>query len=106
MILDHLRRIPDPEDRPFLEEAWLKRMIEETRRRAIGVRDGGEFRPKTSSIAAPVMVDDRVEAVVSMIWIRTALSLDEAISAHSDALLGIARAIARTISAQPNGAAP
>lgn len=100
MILDHLRRIPDPEDRPFLDEAWLKRMVEDTRRRAVAVRDGGEFRPKTSSIAVPVMVDDRVEAVVSMIWIRSALSLDEALSAHAEALRGIAAAIARAVRGQ------
>ena len=100
MILDHLRRIHDPEDRPFLDEAWLGRMIEETRRRAVAVRDGGEFRPKTSSIAVPVLIGDRVEAVVSMIWIRSALSLDDALSAHSEALASIATAIARDVSAQ------
>lgn len=100
MILDHLRRIHDPEDRPFLDEAWLRRMIEDTRRRAVAVRDGGEFRPKTSSIAAPVMIGDRVEAVVSMIWIRSALSLGDSLSAHSEALQGIATAIAREVSAQ------
>ncbi|WP_296580575.1 DNA-binding transcriptional regulator [Xanthobacter sp.] len=100
MILDHLRRIDDPEDRPFLDDAWLKRMVEDTRRRAVAVRDGGEFRPKTSSIAAPVILGDRVEAVVSMIWIRSALSLDDALSAHSEALQGTAAAIAREVSAQ------
>jgi len=100
MILDHLRRIHDPEDRPFLDEAWLRRIIEETRRRAVAVRDGGEFRPKTSSIAVPVMIGDRVEAVVSMIWIRSALSLGDALAAHSEALAGIATAIARDVSAQ------
>lgn len=99
MILDHLRRIDDPEDRPFLDGAWLARMIEETRRRTIAVRDGGEFRPKTSSIAVPVMIGDHVEAVVSMIWIRSALSLADALSAHSEALRNIADAIALKASA-------
>lgn len=94
MILDHLRRLDEPEDRPFLEEAWLARMIEDVRRRGLGVRDGGEFRPKTSSIAAPVEMDGHMVAVVSMIWIRSALSLEEAIAAHGDTLRQITQAIA------------
>lgn len=101
MIIDHLRRLDDPEDRPFLDEAWLARMVEETRQRSIAVRDGGEFRPKTSSIAVPVMIGDRVEAVVSMIWIRSALSLSDALSAHSEAVQSIASAIVREACAQP-----
>lgn len=95
MIIDHVRRLDDPEDRPFLDEGWLSRVIEETRQRGFAVRDGGEFRPKTSSIALPVMIEDRIQAVVSMIWIRSALSLDEAIEAHLATMQKIVVAIAR-----------
>lgn len=95
MIVDHLRRLDDPEDRPFLDGCWLARMIEEARQRGFAARDGGEFRPKTSSIAVPVMIEDRIQAVVSMIWIRSALSLDEAIAAHLGTMLKIVAAIAR-----------
>lgn len=95
MILDHLRRLDDPEDAPFLDAGWLARMLEDTLRRGIAVRDGGEFRPKTSSIAVPVVIEARVCAVVSMIWIRSALSLEEAVAAHGAMLHRIAQAIAR-----------
>ncbi|GGF72626.1 transcriptional regulator [Azorhizobium oxalatiphilum] len=93
-ILDHLRRIDDPEDRPFLEEAWLSRILDQTRQRGIAARDGGEFRPRTNSIAVPVIIEARVEAVVSMIWIRAALSLDNAILAHGRTLCEVAAAVA------------
>lgn len=81
VILSHLRRINDVEDRPFLQEPYLTRMIEETARRGYGLRNAGEFNAKTSSIAVPIVRSDIVLGCLSVIWIRTALSLDEAIAA-------------------------
>lgn len=101
-ILGHLRRMDDGEDRPFLDDAWLARCLSETRKNGFAVRDGGEFRPKTSSIAVPVMVGQRVEAVVSMIWIRSALSLAEAIRAHGRTLAEVASAISQAGAPPPD----
>ncbi|MDQ0506434.1 hypothetical protein [Xanthobacter agilis] len=93
MILDHLRSIDDPEDQSFLNDRSLSRMLEDTRQRGFAVREGGEFRPKTSSIAVPILSSGRVEAMMSMIWIRSALTLDAAIRAHATTLHKIAQAI-------------
>lgn len=106
MIVEHLRKLDDPEDRPFIAESRLTRILAEARQRGFGVRDGGEFRPKTSSIAVPIMIGARIHAVVSMIWIRSALSLDEAIRAHGETLHQIARTIRAATGDGPAPGAP
>ncbi|HPG02750.1 MAG: DNA-binding transcriptional regulator [Rhodoblastus sp.] len=78
VILRHLARLDEPEDRPFLERRALDRMIAETRARGHATRDGGEFNAKTASLAAPVLRDDIVLGCISVIWIRTAMSVEEA----------------------------
>ena len=93
VILKHLRVIDDPEDRPYLEQARLFRMIEETARRGYGVRDEGEFIRKTSSIAAPIVHDGLVLGCIAVIWIRTALMLDDAIHQFAQPLQETAAAI-------------
>ena len=77
-LIDHLRRLGDPADAPFLAPAWLERMGEETRARGLALRDAGEFRPQTASIAAPVTTGRGVQGCLSMIWIRSAMSSAEA----------------------------
>ena len=79
VILAHLRRIDETEDRPFLQEGYLARMIEETAQRGYAVRNEGEFNAKTSSIAVPIVRGEVVLGCISVIWIRSALALDEAI---------------------------
>ena len=79
MIINHLRRIDEAEDRPFLEAEHLKRMITETARRGYAIRNEGEYNPKTASIAVPIIRDDVVLGCISIIWIRTALDPQEAI---------------------------
>jgi IclR family mhp operon transcriptional activator len=58
----------------------LARMIEQTVRRGYAVRSEGEFNSKTSSIAVPIVRDGLVLGCISIIWISTALKLDEAIA--------------------------
>jgi len=79
VIVRHLRRLGDPEDAPFLEESRLNFMIEETARRGFGVRSRGEFKTSTSSLAVAIVRGEAVIGCISIIWIRTALELDEAI---------------------------
>jgi IclR family mhp operon transcriptional activator len=80
VIINHLRRIDEADDRPFLEAGRLSRMIAETAQRGYAIRNAGEYNPKTSSIAVPIIRDDVVFGCISIIWIRSALSLDQAIA--------------------------
>ncbi|WP_180899033.1 DNA-binding transcriptional regulator [Martelella soudanensis] len=96
-ILEHLRRLGDPADLPFLQKAWLDRMLGETRASGIAVRDGGEFRPQTSSFAVPVLAPDRLLGCVSMIWIRSAMTTRDALELGQTPLTEIAGRIARAL---------
>ncbi|MBR1276187.1 DNA-binding transcriptional regulator [Bradyrhizobium sp. AUGA SZCCT0283] len=80
VIINHLRRIDEADDRPFLEADRLSRMIAETAQRGYAIRNEGEYNPKTASIAVPIVRDEVVFGCISIIWIRSALSLDEAIA--------------------------
>lgn len=97
LILDHLRRLDDPPDRPFLEPTRLERLIAETRSRGIAIRDGREFRPDTASIAVPIRLNGAVSGCVSMIWIRSAMSTGTALARFGAALVGIAERIAGSL---------
>lgn len=69
LILAHIRRLGDPADEPFLDPRWLARMMYETRERGLALRDAGEFRAQTASLAAPIMAAGGIVGCVSMIWI-------------------------------------
>lgn len=81
LIIEHIQRLNDPADAPFLEGDWLFRMIQETRERGYALRDAGEFRSQTAALAVPVLVDGQVLACVSMIWIRSAMETRSALDA-------------------------
>lgn len=93
VIIKHIRRIDDPEDGPYLEPGHLTRMIEQTTARGYAIRSEGEFNSKTSSIAVPIFHDGAVLACISIIWISTALKLDEAIAQFGAPLQAAAAAI-------------
>jgi IclR family transcriptional regulator, mhp operon transcriptional activator len=80
MIVNHLRRIDEADDRPFLDEKRLSQMIAETAKRGYAIRSEGEYNPKTASIAVPIVRDDVVFGCISIIWIRSALGIDDAIA--------------------------
>lgn len=93
IIVKHLRRIDDPGDAPYLDDAQFTRMVQQTQSRGFAVRDNGEFNLKTSSIALPVVRGDIVYGCISIIWISSALSLDEAISQFHEPMRAAAAAI-------------
>ena len=93
LIVNHLRRIDEADDRPFLDEPRLARMIADTAQRGYAIRNEGEFNPKTASIAVPIVRDEIVFGCISIIWIRSALSLDEAIAQFVTPLRDAAAAI-------------
>jgi IclR family mhp operon transcriptional activator len=80
IILKHVARIDEADDRPYLASEYLSRMIADTRTRGFAVRSDGEYNDKTASIAVPILRNDYVLACISVIWIRTALDLQDAIS--------------------------
>ncbi len=80
LILDHIRRLGDPEDLPFLGDRYLDRLLGDVAARGLAFRDAGEFRPQTASIAVPVMVSGAVAASLSVIWIRSAMTLEQALA--------------------------
>jgi IclR family mhp operon transcriptional activator len=93
VIINHLRRIDDADDRPFLEPERLRRMITETSRRGYAIRNDGEYNAKTSSIAVPIVRGRVVFGCISIIWIRSAMSLDEAVAQYAAPLRETAAAI-------------
>jgi IclR family mhp operon transcriptional activator len=97
LILDHVRRLDDPEDRPFLDDRYLGRLLAEVVARGLAYRDAGEFRPQTASIAVPVMVSGAVAAALSVIWIRTAMPLDQALTTLEAPMREISARISTTL---------
>ncbi|MES1149501.1 MAG: DNA-binding transcriptional regulator [Bradyrhizobium guangdongense] len=93
MIVNHLRRIDEADDRPFLDDKRLSQMIAETAKRGYAVRSEGEYNPKTASIAVPIVRDEAVFGCISIIWIRSALSLDEAVAQFAATLRETAAAM-------------
>ncbi len=93
VIINHLRRMDAAEDRRFLEPDRLQRMIAETSERGYAIRNDGEFNPKTSSIAVPIVRGDVVFGCISIIWIRSAMALEEAVGKYAAPLRETAAAI-------------
>ena len=94
VILDQIRRLDEPLDPPFLAPRALEAMLLSAQRTGLATRVGGEFREKTSSIASPVMVAGSVAAAISIIWVRQAMTLREALSRYETPLREIASQIA------------
>lgn len=93
IIIRHLRRLNEPQDQIYLDDINLHKMISETHERGYALRDGGEFNPKTSSIAVPVMRESVVLGTISLIWITSALDLRDAVKDF----LGLMREAAETL---------
>ncbi|MFV1878698.1 DNA-binding transcriptional regulator [Nioella sp.] len=97
IIIRHLQRKGDPDDLPFLDPMKLDKLLQEVKARGFGVRLGLEFRPKTSSIAVPVMAGGRIVCCVSVIWTRGAMNQSEAIDKLVPPLLDLSRDIAQRL---------
>lgn len=83
-LLDYLRRIDDPADRPFLLEATVDALIRQVRaagyatRSNAGVPIPGTSASKTSSIGVPVLSGDVLQGCLAVIWLAEAVSFPEA----------------------------
>ena len=91
LILARLRQSGRPSDAMAHDEPFVKRILSETRQTGYGFRTDG-FNPHTASISLPILIEGRVLACITMIWIASALSFDEAVARNLEA---IKRAVAR-----------
>lgn len=97
LILEHLRRLGDPQDGAFLEPRRLSHMFDEVRGRGIAVRDGPEFRPQTASIAVPIRSGASVLGCISMIWISSAMNSRRAIDDFGGPLVELAARVSGSL---------
>src|SRR5690606_10912895 len=74
----------------------LGALIRRTTSRGYGVRTGGERR-HTKSISVPIILGDRVMGCMCLIWIASALSVDEAARRYYPELKAVAEQIAAAI---------
>ena len=91
MIIELLRAENVLEDLPFLTKAWLDKNLTIYSEQGYATRGPRTFRPKTSSLAVPVIVDDRAIGCLSIIWVTKAMKMQQAIERYA-AALGIAAA--------------
>ncbi|MCW5687063.1 MAG: helix-turn-helix domain-containing protein [Pseudolabrys sp.] len=91
VILARLRQSGKPGDALAHDQQMVDRILADTRQCGYGFRTDG-FNPHTASISLPILIGDRVLASITMIWIASALSFDEAVSRNLGA---IKRAVAR-----------
>ncbi|MBW6417600.1 DNA-binding transcriptional regulator [Celeribacter sp. PS-C1] len=97
LILDHLRRLNVEEDQPYLEEPMLSHLLDDTRARGFAIRDSGEFRQETASIAVPILSRGVVLGCISLIWIRSAMTTRRAAEDYGAPLREIAEKIAASL---------
>jgi IclR family mhp operon transcriptional activator len=100
IILRSLRRSRHPHDQEAHDRAYIKTLLTQTRRAGYGSRTEG-FNPHTSSISVPIIVNNRVHACITMIWIKSAMPLDEAVRHHLTAMQRTAAEISERMSVQP-----
>lgn len=91
VILSRLRLSGKPGDALAHDEQFVDQILKETRQSGYGFRTDG-FNPHTASISLPILIDDRVLACITMIWIASALSFEDAVARNVGA---IRRAITR-----------
>ena len=76
-ILDMLSRSRSPEDRAARETQRVTKLLDAIRARGYAIQDR-EINPKTTGIAVPIRLDARVLGALSLIWISSGLTIDDA----------------------------
>jgi IclR family mhp operon transcriptional activator len=98
-ILSGLRSELGDEKVDYHEDGPLSRILERARELGVGFRIKG-FNSKTMSISAPILIQDRPIACLTLIWIASAMKFDEAIRKHRETLIATARAISEELARQ------
>jgi IclR family mhp operon transcriptional activator len=86
IIIDLLRAEPCQEDLPFLQSGWLDENLTTYFKQGYATRGPRSFRPKTSSLAVPILADDRAIGCLSIIWVTKAMTMEQAIARYATAL--------------------
>jgi len=94
IILDLLRKEDSIEDGRYFETDYLDRRFDQFREQGYATRGPRTFRPNTSSLAVPILDEERVVGCLSVIWITSALSMAEASSRYVSPLSTLANEIA------------
>jgi IclR family transcriptional regulator, mhp operon transcriptional activator len=81
------------DDQKFVDSAAFKRMMRQIRYDGYAQRYRGTM-PMTSSIAVPVLFNDHIVGCITIIWIASALSLEDAASRYVKPLQNLARDLA------------
>ena len=100
IIVEHIRRLGQKEDLPFLDQTVLSKMLAEVASQGFGLRDLSDFRPKTASLSVPAIVGGSVVACISVIWIRSAMDTQEAIRRYVAPLREISTRLAAAAEAE------
>jgi IclR family mhp operon transcriptional activator len=98
-ILEMLSRSKAPENRGARETQRLTRLLDAIRARGYAVQDR-EINPKASGIAVPICIGPRVLGCMSLIWISSALTIEDAETRLLPLLTSTAERIAKAIRAR------
>lgn len=103
IILRLLEEEGHVDDRAYLETSWAQDTLEKYRVQGFASRGPRTFRPKTSSIAVPIIFEERVIGCLSMIWITTAFSITDAAKRYSQPLKNLAISTANAMEKRLQG---
>jgi IclR family mhp operon transcriptional activator len=92
LILENLRASGQPDDARAHDAAWVRSLIATTRRRGYGERQE-ELVERTGAIAIPIRQDERVVACLSITFIASVLTPQQAARRHLEQLRAAAAAI-------------
>ena len=79
-LLALLAKSADPHDALARDRAQVARLIEATRRRGYGFRQGGAIWPHTGSLALPIRVGRRVLGCINTVWMARVIGAKEGVS--------------------------
>jgi IclR family mhp operon transcriptional activator len=77
IVLDTLRRSSSPHDALAHDATAVDQLLTDARKRGYGIRDC-TYRPRTCSIAVPVLLEERVLGCISIEFMRSAIAPAEA----------------------------
>jgi IclR family transcriptional regulator, mhp operon transcriptional activator len=100
IILDLLRKSPDPLDAVARNARQAERLLRNTAQRGYAYRQGGIER-KTSSISVPIMTADEALAAICVTFATSAVTQRQAVARFLPALRAAASDIAASVGEQP-----
>jgi IclR family mhp operon transcriptional activator len=95
-ILEMLSRSKAPEDRGARETQRLTKLLDAIRAKGYAIQDR-EINPKTTGIAVPIRLGTRMLGSMSLIWISSALTIEQAENEFLPLLTSTARRIADAV---------